>query len=439
MYKLLLPLGMAMVAHSAPAMAQQTAKIPYIRDGAPATGAASAGSILTLDQALALAERASVDIRQIEVNREALQGDLQDAGRALWNNPRVTGERIRRDVPAAGLPADRQREWSALFEQTFEIAGQQGYRRRAAQAQLAGHGATLEETRRTVRAAVESSFVEVLALQERIATENASLGLIQDAARYVGKRVSAGEDSRLDGNLAQVEAVRARNQIGVLEEQLLEARARLGEQLQLPAGELPMASGSLAIASSRQYTQAGLLAGAGQRPLLRALEYKEEAARQRLALERASRYPDVTVGLSTSREGPAGFQERVTGVSLSVPLPLFHRNAGAIGRAATDIAQARIERDAALRNSQANVSALWQRSRSLAERVQALRTAILPMLEQNQQLSRKSLEAGEISIVQLLLVNRQLLDGRKDLIDAEKDLRVTDIALRTAAGETVQP
>ncbi len=439
MYKLLLPLGMAMVAYGTPIMAQQAANIPTIRDGVLATGAASVGFILTLEEALALAERASVDIRQIEANREALQGDLQDAGRALWNNPRVTGERIRRDVPAAGQPADRQREWSASFEQTFETAGQQGYRRRAAQAQIAGQIATLEETRRTVRAGVESSFVEVLALQERIATENASLGLIQDAARYVGKRVSAGEDSRLDGNLAQVEAVRARNQIGVLEEQLLEARARLGEQLQLPAGELPVASGTLAIASTRQYTQAGLLAVVGQRPLLRALEYKEEAARQRLALERASRYPDVTVGLSTSREGPVGFQERVMGVSLSVPLPLFHRNAGAIGRAATDIAQARIERSAALRNSQANVSALWQRSRSLAERVQALRTAILPMLEQNQQLSRKSLEAGEISIVQLLLVNRQLLDGRKDLIDAEKDLRVTDIALRTAAGETAQP
>jgi cobalt-zinc-cadmium efflux system outer membrane protein len=437
MYKLLLPLGMALAAYSATATAQ-LAPLSPVRDDAPAKSAAGS-TVLTLAQALDLAERASVDIRQTEAGRDALLGDLQDAGRPLWNNPRVTGETIRREVPASGLPAVRQREWSASFEQTFETAGQQSYRRRAAQAQLAGHGAMLEETRRAVRAAVETSFVEVLALQERIATENVALGLIQDAARSVGKRVAAGEDSRLDGNLAQVEAVRARNQIGVLEEQLIEARARLAEQLQLPAGALPTASGTLAISRARQYTPAGLLTGAAQRPLLRALESKEEAARHRLSLERASRYPDLTVGLSTSREGPAGSRERLTGVTLSIPLPLFHRNAGAIGRAASDVARAGIERAAAIRNSQAGVSALWQRVQSLSERVKSLRTAILPMLEQNQDLSRKSLQAGEISIVQLLLVNRQLLDGRKDLIDAEKDLRVTDIALRSAAGETSRP
>lgn len=438
MHKLLIPLGIAMAVYAATAEAQPAPlAAPY--DSTAASGDVARNPVLTLAQALELSERASVNIRQSEASRDALLGDLQDAARPLWNNPRVTAERIRRDVPAVGLPANRQREWSASIEQTFETAGQQGYRRGAAQARLAEHGAMLEETRRAVRAAVESSFVEVLALQERIATENVALGLIQDAARFVGKRVSAGEDSRLDGNLAQVESVRARNQIGGLEEQLAEARARLAEQLQLPAGALPVASGTLAIAGSWPYTKAALLAGAAQRPLIHALESKEESARHRLSLERAARYPDVTVGLSTSREGPSGGQERLTGLSLSVPLPLFHRNAGAIGRAASDVAQAGIERGAALRNSQADASALWQRLQSISARVESLRTAILPMLEQNQELSRKSLQAGEISIVQLLLVNRQLLDGRKDLIDAEKNLRVTDIALRSAAGDATRP
>lgn len=36
--------------------------------------------------------------------------------------------------------------------------------------------------------------------------------------------------------------------------------------------------------------------------------------------------------------------------------------------------------------------------------------------------------------MQLLLVNRQVLDGRRDLIDAETELRVTRVARQQAAG-----
>lgn len=440
MYKLLVPLGMAtaIACHPVSAVAQVAgAHVPH--EGAQMSAASAELTMLTLDQALALAERVSVDLRQSAANRDALVGDSSDASRMLWNNPRLTGERIRREVPALGLSPTRQREWGMSVEQTFEIAGQQGFRRRAAQAQLAAHSATMDETRRAVLADVETSFVEVLALQERIKTENASLSLIQNTAQSVGKRVMAGEDSRLDGNLAQVEAVRASNQIGVLQEQLIQARQRLAELLQLPAGALPVANGTLEVVPFGSYTLVDLLALAAQRPLLRALDNKEDAARNRLSLERAARYPDVTITVSSSREGPAGAQERLTGLSVSVPLPVFHRNAGAIGRASTELKQTMIDREVALRDNQANVASLWQRMQSLAERTKALRLSILPTLEQNQELSKKSLQAGEISIVQLLLVNRQLLDGRKDLIDAERDLRVTDIALRSAAGLPSRP
>lgn len=440
MYKLLLSLGLAAAVAGQPVIAlAQVLALPLVHDGAQSPATSVQPTVLNLDQALELADRVSVDIRQTASNRDALSGDLSDASHLLWNNPKLNAERVRREVPAQGLSTTRQREWSASFEQTFEIAGQQGYRRRAAQAQLAAHGATLDETRRAVLAEVETSFVEVLALQERVKTENASLGLIQNTAQSVEKRVVAGEDSRLDGNLAQVEAVRARNQIGVLQEQLIEARQRLAELLQLPAGALPIADGTLDVGQAKQYSLADLLSRASQRPLLRALDNKQDAARNRLSLERATRYPDVTVAVSTSREGPVGAQERLTGLSMSIPLPLFHQNAGAIGRASTELKQITIERETAVRDSQAAVAALWQRMQSLTERVKALRSSILPTLEQNQELSKKSLQAGEISIVQLLLVNRQLLDGRKDLIDAERELRVTDIALRTAAGLLSRP
>jgi cobalt-zinc-cadmium efflux system outer membrane protein len=44
------------------------------------------------------------------------------------------------------------------------------------------------------------------------------------------------------------------------------------------------------------------------------------------------------------------------------------------------------------------------------------------------------LREGEIGVPQQVLVNRQLLDGRRDLLDAITELRLTRIALDQIAG-----
>jgi cobalt-zinc-cadmium efflux system outer membrane protein len=237
----------------------------------------------------------------------------------------------------------------------------------------------------------------------------------------------------LDGNLAGVEAVRARNQIGLLEEQLIQARADLANVLQLPPNELPAVVGALSRAAP-SYTLEALLTHAASRPLLRSLDLREQAAQNRLALERAARYPDVTVGLSTGREGAYAARERLTALTVSIPLPLFRQNAAGIGRASTELTQAQIERQSTRRNVDANITALWQKLQSLIMRVDALQQTVLPALEENQRLSAKSLQVGEIGLFQLLVVNRQVLDGRRDLIDAQTELRQTRIALEQAAG-----
>lgn len=398
--------------------------------------AGDAGNIsnpLTLAEAWRTAEQANPALRQAQAQRAATEGEAADAAAPLWNNPVLSGQRVRRDVPQAGLPDENRREWAAGIEQTFEIAGQQGYRRRAAQQQLHVLGASIDDMRREVRAEVERRFVQVLSLQQRIATERESLTIIEDTAASVKKRVAAGEDSRLDGNLAGVEAVRARNQISALEEQLIQARADLATTLQLPANTLPAVAGTLAVPAPA-YTLEALLAHAANRPSLRALEFREQAAQSRLALERAARYPDLTVGMATGREGASTARERLTTVTVSLPLPLFRRNATGIGRAASELNQAQIERQAATRNTASDVRALWQRLQSLTARVEALQKTVLPALQENQRLSVKSLQAGEIGLFQLLVVNRQVLDGRRDLIDAQTELRTTRIELERAAG-----
>jgi cobalt-zinc-cadmium efflux system outer membrane protein len=235
-----------------------------------------------------------------------------------------------------------------------------------------------------------------------------------------------------------VEADRARNQVNLLAEQLAVARRELSTALQLPPETQAVTTGSLDLGPA-PYTLAELQALVAQRPLLNALRYRESAARSRLALERATAYPDVTVGVGTAREAPEpAAREQVIGLSVSVPLPLFKRNRGAIGRAVADLTQAQVDRAVAERDARAAVETLWLQFTSARDRVRLLGESLLPRLEENQRLTRRSFEVGQIGITEVLLASRQVLDGRREAIEAQAELALVRTELEQASGWGLQ-
>lgn len=397
------------------------------------TGAACAqgqARPITLHEAQALAVEANASFRAVQSGIVAAEGEVREAASPLFNNPEVAAERATRrarDSEGAG----RTRESSLGLSQRFEIAGQQGHRRSAARHAFNAALAERDDARLKLRAEVEAAFLRVLILQRRLESEEASLALALDAASAVAKRVAAGEDSRLDGNLSAVEAERARSQVAAVREKLIEARALLAHLIQAPAGEALEAVGEVpeTLGTLRLET---LLERAAERPLLRALIEREASAGSRLALERAAVMPDITVGLDTAREGPPEMRERVTTLSVSVPLPLFNRNQAAIGRARAELDRARIERQAAVRDGEAAVRQYWQRLASLESRLRRLASEVLPRLDENLGLSTKAYRAGELGILQLIVVNRQALDARREYLEALAEFSEARVALQLA-------
>lgn len=391
---------------------------------------------LTLEHAWQLAEQANPALKNAQANLVAAEGQLADTQGLLWNNPQITAERVRRTVPDPGLNERKQREWGMGVTQTLEIAGQQGYRRTAAEQELAALRETIEETRRQLRAEVEQKFIRVVALQLRAEMEAGLVELIKENSTVSRKRFDAGEDTKLDANLAEVELGRARNQLETVGEQLIQARAELATLLQLPAERLPTVKGTLLVKPGLPFTLDQLLTAAASRAQLRALDHREQAARNRLGLERAAVYPDVTLGLNSAREGPGDAREKLVGLSVSIPLPFFRRNAAGIGKASAELTQAEIEKQTAGRDVRARVLALWQKLDSLRQRTQRLEQTVLQRLEENQRLSTAAYRAGEISLVQMLLATRQVLDTRREVLEAMTDFSLTRSELEQSAGWT---
>jgi len=400
----------------------------------PAGAQTSAGvGPLTLAEALRRAETASPAVRAREAQLAAAEGSRREAASLLFNNPELSVERTRR---SAATPDGNAREWGLGITQPIEIGGQQARRREVASASLEALRAEIEDARRQARADASQRFHAVLAAQRRVQLEQRSVELFDGSAQAVAKRRSAGEDTRLDANVALIEAERARNALAVSQEHLQDAKAELATALQLPPSAVPEVIGDLAVPGGAPlpYSLDQLLASAQALPKQRALAAREDAARARVGVERASRYPDVTVGLNVGREGPSDGRERVTTLTVSVPLPLFKRNDAAIGQALSEATQAEIERASATRDGQAQVRRLWTRLDSQRERVARLQRAMVAASADNQQLAAKSRQAGQIGLLDQLLVNRQSLDAERDLNDALAEFHTTRIELENAAG-----
>ncbi|MEX0958902.1 MAG: TolC family protein [Burkholderiales bacterium] len=394
---------------------------------APAFGRAETLT-LNLEQARALAERGNPVLRQAMAEREAIEGRRQDAQALLYNNPTVFTELARRRAPGT-----RNGEWTLGIEQPIELAGQPRLRRAAVDNDLAAQRASVESLRRSLMAEVDRRFLNIQAVLARLRTEEEALELIERSAAIVRSRVAAGEDTRLEGNLAEVEVGRMRNQLDRLRESLVRAQSELGTLLQLPSGTVPITTGELAV-TRRNYVLATLIETGQSRPALTALAHREDAERSRLELERALRYPDLTIGFMTAREGASPERETIAGLTFSLPLPLFRRNAEGIGRAYADLSTTRIERSAAKRNIVADITALWEQLSQLAARRERLNAAVLPPLKENMRLAQISYQTGEISISELLLANRQVVEARRDVIDATLEHELTRVALEEAAG-----
>ena len=259
-------------------------------------GLAASGP-LTLDEAWSIAESANPALRSAQAALHAAEGQVAESRAFLWNNPHVSLEGARVRVPQSASPGDRFNDWRTGLAQTFEIAGQQGRRRDAAEADIEAIKANIAEGQTMLRAEVEQRFVQVLALQVRSDLERQTQALVEQAAGAMEKRRAAGEVSRLDANLARVEAERAGNQLVQTEALLTQARAELAVVLQLPPEDLPAVAGELR--RDATYTLDDLLEAASRRAQLRTLARREDAARSRLELERAARFPDVTLGVFT--------------------------------------------------------------------------------------------------------------------------------------------
>jgi cobalt-zinc-cadmium efflux system outer membrane protein len=235
------------------------------------------------------------------------------------------------------------------------------------------------------------------------------------------RRFKVGDIAVLDVNLARGSLARVRAE----REGAEAAKAlALGELRQLLGLDGPVdVEGSLSKPDERD-VNAALLA-AGQRPEIRVLEAGIQEAEAELRLGESFSRPEYGVGVRYARE--EGDQIVLGGLAVTLPFFSKGQEQRAIGSARA--ARLRAELDAARMRIAAEVRASFDAFERRLAAVNVLEADVIPGLDENEQLTTRSFDVGQIGLPDLLLIRREILETRLQYLDAllEAALARTDL------------
>jgi len=354
---------------------------------------------LTLEQALDLATTRSFAVSAAQRELEALDGGVQQAG--AYRNPALSASV--EDTRSA------TRTTTATLDIPLELGGKRAARVSAAQRSRDVAQVELNNVKAQVRASVIAAYFGVLVAQERSKLAADSAELAASGAQVVSKRVTAGKVSPVDATRAQVDQANAQLEATEAQAQLTTARHALAALW----GDTEPMFASVAGDTSAVPERAALPELTRQleeAPALLAARTEVERRKALVDVERSKAVPDLTVSVGAKRDNELGRTQAIVGVS--IPLPLFDRNQGAVYEANKRADKAHDDYQAArlrvLSELQAATSQLSVARMSLT----SLRSTVLPAAQQAYESASKGFEAGKFGFLDVIDAQRSLLNAR---------------------------
>jgi cobalt-zinc-cadmium efflux system outer membrane protein len=306
-----------------------------------------------------------------------------------------------------GLSTGAISQHQIVYEQPLFMFHQRQARLDVANGNVKVEEARVEESLAARRLAVRQTFASLLSRQEQLRVVQESLANLERVAQLVRGRAAAGDRSQYDVLRIETETESVRVQAMNAATDVEDVSRQLAAELGLP-GWSPRADG--VFEQSGVSTDVTMLWETAQqrRPSLVSLRQQQAAARGGLFLARRERLtvPVLSGGtqLTQDVQGTSAF------FGLSVPLPFFDRNQGAIAKATAQIDASTLSIEAGLAEARAEIeraaTVLAQRRDSLS----SFETAVMVRIPTLRRMAEDAYREGSADILELLDANRSLRD-----------------------------
>lgn len=411
----------ALFAQALPVAAQMTAQPALTR--ASVQHAAPTSGALTFDQAIARALAANPGLRAAALDVAIADGARRQAG--LFPNPELS---FVREGTRRG-----SRTQTVQLSQVLELGGKRSSRIKLADSERSLAAGNLDVARTDLRADVTTAYFDALAAQERAQLAQGALEVAARAAGAASKRVAAGRVSPLEEDRAGVVQAGARVELAQAQSEWTVALTRLAAYW----GETSPTFASV-VMPELDLAPAPALAELERRldstPQLRAARLQVQREEAQVEVDRAQRIPDVTLIVGTQKDDEIGRSQTVLG--LSVPLPLFNRNQGALQASLSRAEKAKTQLEAERVRLHQELASAHQRAQLAREQVRSMRDEILPAAQRVFDSTVTGYEAGKFSFLDVLDAQRALLSTRTQYIQVlyERYRAIADLGRYTDTG-----
>lgn len=383
---------------------------------------ASTQVVLTLEDVLARARSQSAPVVVERARLAEVAAWRADAGRRAHNPVLDVAAGPRR--ASGGVRADLD----IGVSQQLDVSGQRRARVDAAEAALARATASADDVARAAAYRGAAAFLHAVAATEHARIAEDADAVAQELATATERRFAAGDVAAIELNLSRIARARVAADLRAARARLIAAIGELRVLLRIPQTESIAVRGTLDV--SPLPTTARLAETVGQRPDLAALDAEGREAEADLALARTRRRPEL--GLRAGFERDDGDTVVVGGLTLT--LPAFQRGDSATAAALARRSRARIERDLAHETAVSEAAVAASVHVAQTEAVEALTVQALPAIADNDLLARRSYEAGELGLLDLLRIRRDAFETREAWLDLRLEAALSRLAVDYQSG-----
>lgn len=382
---------------------------------APVTVAST--NAATLDALVAETLARNPELKFYEAEILAAKGGRKTAG--LLANPEVSGSVGNKTVRGGGLSTEGV-AWSVSVVQPFEWPGRIGLRKAIANRDIELAELGYARFKIALAGRVRTLAYGLFAAQEKAVAAREVAERFKALREVLVQRDPAGLTPLLEIRVIEATELTMQRRAS---DATLAAQAALLELNQLrgvpPATRLAVNRTALAFRPAESLETLTALAHANNFELrLRAVELAQQGFRVDLA--KNERFPAISVGPTISEEN-AGDRERVIGVGVSLPLPLWNRNKGNIVTAVARQMQAEVSMNVTAREIERKVVEAALTYETKVREMGRWRPDSVEQFKEAADLGDRHYRLGAVPIATFVELQKQYLEAVESLLDTKKE------------------
>jgi outer membrane protein, heavy metal efflux system len=374
-------------------------------------------SVVTIDELVAEALRNNPELKFYETEIAAARAGARNAGKL--RPPELEGSLGHKSVRGGGFSGSGL-AWSVELRQPIEWPGRLGLRKAIANRDIALAELGLAQFRVTLAGKVRAAAHDLSVAQQRVAASRPVANRLRELREILVARDPGGVTPLLETRVIEASEVKAEHVAAEAEHDLEHLAIELNYlRGHAPTAPLRVAETPLQFAPAPGLSELTAAAATNNFELRQRIAEIEQQG-FKIALARNERFPAFSVGPVVSEER-AGDRERIIGLSISAPLPLWQNN-----RATVEVAEARREQAEALlknahRQLERDVADYAHKYEHALGVLAKWRADAIEHFRQAADLADRHYRLGAVPVTTYVELQRQYVEAVEALLDARKE------------------